>query len=99
MAAHFKAIDTNHLLTIGEEGFYPRDSAQWAANPQGTTSWAFEEGQHFLLDHAVDAIDYCHMHLWPHNWQDAKEGLVRTWIQQHIEDAKALNKPLVGRNL
>lgn len=58
MAAHFRTLDTNHMLTVGEEGFYPEGVEQSAANPQGLDSWAFEEGQHFPRDHSSPDIDF-----------------------------------------
>lgn len=64
MAAFVKGIDSNHLLTVGEEGFYPQNAPQSAANPQGLQSWAFYEGQSFVDDHASADIDFMAIHLW-----------------------------------
>ena len=97
MAAWVKSIDPNHLLTVGEEGFYPEEARleQRAANPQGLKSWAFWEGQHFVDDHASKLIDFASIHLWIHNWEDATEDFARRWLKQHISDARALGKPLL----
>lgn len=96
MAAYVKSIDPNHLLTIGEEGFYPKGVNQSAANPQGLESWAFEEGQDFYVDHSMTPdIDYSSIHLWSQNWDDSTPQFVQTWIKQHIQDARKMNKPLL----
>jgi mannan endo-1,4-beta-mannosidase len=68
MAAYVKALDPNHLLTVGEEGFYPTGLPQTAANPQGAQSWANTEGQNFVADHASPNIDFMSIHLWINNW-------------------------------
>jgi len=71
MAAFVKGIDQNHLLTIGEEGFYPLWMIpQAGSNPSGWESWAAHEGQNFLYDHSDQNIDYTAIHLWIQNWCD-----------------------------
>ena len=101
MASWVKSIDSNHLLTVGEEGFYPNHEEtgvterQLVANPQGATSWAFWEGQHFSRDHSSSFIDFTAIHLWIHNWEDPTESFARRWLQQHIADSAVLQKPLL----
>ncbi len=65
MAAHFRALDgANHLLTIGEEGFYAAGGAGAAANPGAAngSDWAARAGQDFLADHAL--VDFATVHIW-----------------------------------
>ena len=38
MAPYVKALDPNHLLTIGEEGFYASTNPRRSFNPQGANS-------------------------------------------------------------
>jgi len=48
---------------VGEEGFYPENAPQAFTNPGGNQSWAFWEGQDFLVDHQDPNIDFAALHL------------------------------------
>ncbi len=62
-AAFVKQEDPNHLLTVGEDGFYGCCKAP--ANPGVRWSeWAAEEGQNFIADHASPHIDFASFHGW-----------------------------------
>lgn len=65
MAAYVKSIDSRHLLTIGEEGFFAANSPKVAANP---ADWAPLMGQNFSGNHMIPEIDFATVHVWPDNW-------------------------------
>lgn len=67
MGAHLKSVDPNHLVTVGEEGFYALGSLNERLNPGN--GWASITGQNFTANHAPDAIDFAAIHLWPDNWE------------------------------
>lgn len=72
MADYVKSLDGNHLLTVGEEGFYSgSDPTRYRFNPQGSTkiSWANTEGQDFIGNHRSPSIDFASIHSWVDNWQ------------------------------
>ena len=67
MAKYLKKADPNHMITVGEEGFYTKGSAGESVNPG--TGWASLTGQDFLANHASKAIDFAAAHIWPDNWE------------------------------
>ena len=57
--------------------------------------WPFATGQDHLPNHALAAIDYAGIHLWPDVWsRDDREWGLR-WIRAHADNAALLGKPLV----
>ena len=76
VSAHLKSVDPNHLITVGEDGFYQADNC-WSdiANPvprngyknQGApgSGWPLATGQDFVPNHAPAAIDFLSIHMWP----------------------------------
>ena len=72
MATHLKEQDPNHLVTVGEEGFWAVGSAYEASNPGN--GWAAITGQNFTANHASKAIDFAGIHVWPDNWEVSNPG-------------------------
>lgn len=91
-ASHLKSVDTNHLVTVGEDGFYDASQCNAGVNP---AEWAGSVGQNFLPNHAVSGIDYASIHLWPNDWTQYNIDFARYWITNHTANAKTLQKPLV----
>lgn len=87
MAAHLKSIDPNHLVAMGDEGFFRRfGSPDWTYD--GSTGVDFEA----LL--GIPEIDYGTFHMYPENWGMA-EGYAGYWIQDHIDAGVRAGKPVV----
>ncbi|EIE27597.1 glycoside hydrolase [Coccomyxa subellipsoidea C-169] len=98
MAPYVKSLDPNHLLTLGEEGFYSTSTRRLSTNPgaENGATWPSEEGQDFIADHASPSIDFATIHSWIDNWQDVDEDFQRWWIRTHVQVAWAtLKKPLI----
>jgi mannan endo-1,4-beta-mannosidase len=85
MSTYIKTIDSKHLVSVGDEGFY------CVANP---TDWTENcgEGVDTLAFTALENIDVMSFHLYPDLWgKDVAWGT--QWIQRHFQDARALDKP------
>ncbi len=85
MSAYIKSIDSNHLVTTGDEGFFnDPDGADWmydGSDGVDTVAWA-----------SVPTIDYMSFHLYPDHWgTDAEWG--NQWIVEHNAAAKDIKKP------
>ncbi|KAL3155965.1 hypothetical protein ABBQ32_012960 [Trebouxia sp. C0010 RCD-2024] len=93
MSKYLKKADPNHMITVGEEGFYTKGSSGEASNPG--TGWASLTGQDFIANHASPAIDFAAAHIWPDNWETWDVDFLETWIKQHAADAKAMGKPFM----
>jgi mannan endo-1,4-beta-mannosidase len=87
MSAFIKSIDRNHLVSVGDEGFYCIPGAtDFTENcSEGVDSIAFARLPH---------IDVMSMHLYPDHWgKDVAFGT--QWISRHIADAKRLRKAVM----
>lgn len=96
MSDFVKGIDSNHLLTVGEEGFFDNEDEDWSpGNPSGAGSWAGDQGQSFYDNHAHPSIDYAGIHMWIQNWEEATPEFADRWLQYHVDLSKKLGKPLI----
>ncbi|MBA2395182.1 MAG: cellulase family glycosylhydrolase [Ktedonobacteraceae bacterium] len=87
MSAYIKSIDPNHLVAVGDEGFY---------NNAGSTDFTYNggSGDDWKKFIAVPTIDYGTAHLYPDGWGKT-EAWALQWIEDHLHDACAANKPMV----
>jgi hypothetical protein len=89
VAPAVKKMAPNQLLTIGEEGFYGRGGPRADVNPGGPDSWAGDEGQDFLADHASPAIDFFSIHMWPGAlWREREEK----WTSIFLREREGANR-------
>ena len=88
MSTYIKSIDPNHLVSVGDEGFYAKDtsSSDWTINGgDGVDTIAFAKLKN------IDVMSY---HLYPGGWgKDAAWG--DKWITDHQADARKVGKPVM----
>lgn len=88
MSTYVKSIDSNHLLTVGDEGFFNRVSPTWDYEYDGATGVDWDR----LI--TLPNIDFETMHLYTEGW-----GKTEAWglqyISDHITVAKTVGKPTI----
>jgi mannan endo-1,4-beta-mannosidase len=88
MSSYLKSIDPNHLVAVGDEGFFDRErpSEHWTYHAQNGVD-------HRALS-ALSAIDYGTFHMYPETWGTGF-GWSERWIDDHLNLARELGKPTV----
>jgi mannan endo-1,4-beta-mannosidase len=87
MSEHIQSIDDNHLVGLGDEGFFNRTfTLKWYLD--GTHGYDFDE---FLQ---IDSIDFAGFHLYP-DALETKPSYGNRWIEDHAESAAKANKPVI----
>ncbi len=90
MSAHIKALDPQHLVGTGSEGFYGASGPR--PNPHG---WMASQGTDFVRNHLPGTVDFASLHVWPDHWQLDLAQTVQ-WIDDHAGDAASqLGKPVI----
>ncbi|PYQ04603.1 MAG: hypothetical protein DMF82_10230 [Acidobacteria bacterium] len=87
VASFVKSIDPNHLLSVGDEGFYCSPSAtDWTENcGEGVDTLALAE---------LPGVDLLSFHLYPDGWgKSAAWGTA--WIERHLQDAGRIHERAV----
>jgi len=103
MSAHIKSIDSNHMVSIGDEGFYGGGSVPCPAKgpPPGKQWWCNGSAGDWLGLLKLPDIDFGSMHMYPDSfgmqyWGIGDEDSVaRGWIVNHTLEAHALGKPVL----
>ncbi len=87
MSEYIQSIDTNHLVGLGDEGFFNRTfTLKWYLD--GTHGYDFDE---FLR---IDSIDFAGFHLYP-DALETKPSYGNRWIEEHAESGDKANKPVI----
>ncbi|MEK7571989.1 MAG: PA14 domain-containing protein [Patescibacteria group bacterium] len=86
MSSYIKSIDPNHLVGVGDEGFY------CIAGATDTTEDCSEGDS--LKYGSLPQIDYLSFHLYPDKW-DKSEAWGTSWIKTHLQGAKIIDKPVM----
>ncbi|KAI5778740.1 glycoside hydrolase [Geopyxis carbonaria] len=87
MSAYIKSLDSAHMVSVGDEGFFNRASS---------SDWFYSggEGVDFEAYLALSSIDFGTFHLYPSSWSTSY-----TWGNQYIIDhataATSAGKPVV----
>ncbi|KAK9843772.1 hypothetical protein WJX81_005762 [Elliptochloris bilobata] len=103
MASYIRSIDPNHMVTVGEEGFFDANGPRADLNPWGLPNnvqvlgsrWAGGIGQDFVQQHSGGDISFAAFHMWPDNWFTQDVRFPSTWINAHISAVGELGKPLL----
>ena len=85
-AKYVKSIDANHLVAVGDEGFFcdPSSGDPLASCSNGVDSMGFSESR------GVDLVGF---HLYPDTW-GTSIAWSENYIKQHQQEATVLGKPL-----
>ncbi|EIE22964.1 glycoside hydrolase, partial [Coccomyxa subellipsoidea C-169] len=95
MASFVKSVDPNHMVTVGEEGFFGPNDPHVNCNPSYPDSWPSYEGQDFTNNHRSKDIDFTAVHAWPDNWKVYSPSFMTQWVNCHIEASASLGKPML----
>ncbi|WP_232686905.1 glycoside hydrolase family 2 TIM barrel-domain containing protein [Halobacterium zhouii] len=87
MAAHFKSLDGNHLVSTGSGGNFNRDSNVW--------EYSGGNGVDFVQNHSIPEVDVCSFHLYPEWLNENTNAYGKQWIRDHVTDAHdTIGKPV-----
>ncbi|KAG9126204.1 hypothetical protein FRC07_004422 [Ceratobasidium sp. 392] len=103
ISAYIKSIDSNHLVGLGDEGFYNQPSGPNYPYQGGegidfdanlTASSQTKPGPHIV---EISTLDFGTFHAYPGSWgQSANATLWGVqWIKDHAASQKAANKPVI----
>jgi mannan endo-1,4-beta-mannosidase len=89
MSKYIKSLDSNHLVSVGDEGFFCDDPAaeDWTTNcGEGVDTIAFAK---------LPAIDVMSYHLYPDGWGNRTAQWGADWIARHNREAKKVGKAVM----
>mgnify|MGYP000423856224 CR=1 FL=1 len=102
IAQHIKSIDSNHLVTTGEEGFDESTPSEYSVNEYSNTyTLRANEGTSYIMNVSIPEIDFGNAHWYPTEYgfgYDFDDDMIRAqtaWIQDHKTIAESVGKPFI----
>ncbi|GAB6282636.1 MAG: hypothetical protein STSR0008_13820 [Ignavibacterium sp.] len=92
---YIKSIDSNHLISTGEEGF-DITPTYYDAGKYSEQKWMFDgsSGISFYKNISLENIDIASIHFYPEGWGLSKNaGTI--WLNVHKKIANEFNKPII----
>ncbi|KAJ3819804.1 mannanase [Lentinula raphanica] len=88
LSAFIKSIDSNHLVAIGDEGFF---------NDPGNPVYVYQgsAGIDFAANLNISTLDFGTFHLYPDSWGESDNPFGTQWIEDHATSMLASNKPVI----
>jgi mannan endo-1,4-beta-mannosidase len=86
MSTFIKSLDSNHMVSVGDEGFLNGGGSHWA--------YQANDGVDNEALTALPAIDFGTFHMYPEDW-GAKLEWGEKWIVDHLEVGRRVGKPMV----
>jgi len=87
-SAYIKSLDSNHLVTIGDEGFGLPGGAEF------DYPYTNGPGLNFTVNLQIPDIDLGTMHLYPSSWGEV-DTWGPSWILNHDAIGEAIGKPVI----
>ncbi|HEV8559840.1 MAG TPA: cellulose binding domain-containing protein [Actinophytocola sp.] len=89
MSTFIKGIDSNHMVSVGDEGFHPG-----VGGTAGSWPYNITDGVDHARLTALPNIDFGTYHLYPQGWgQSPAQDWGTGWINDHNSVGTTLNKP------
>ncbi len=98
MSEFIKSIDQNHLVGVGDEGFFNSHSNFYPYKNFASWTYSGFSGVDWERLLSIESIDFATFHLYPTHWQvpnNEIEPWGLKWIEDHIKMAKSFSKPVI----
>lgn len=95
ISTYIKSIDSNHLISTGEEGF-DITPVYYDEGKYGEQKWLFDgsSGISFYKNISLENIDIASIHFYPEAWGLSKDVSIM-WLNDHKKISNEFNKPII----
>jgi mannan endo-1,4-beta-mannosidase len=93
---YIKSIDSNHLVSNGEEGFDVNSPTNYTQNYTNTYWMRVSDGTSFILNSQIPELDFLSLHLYPATFgmtNEIVDGVA--YVKDHADIADMVGKPLI----